>query len=256
MCFDPDLYEALLIQQGEPGGAQGGRNRMILPAPAGVAGTGLPDIEADMLARLDADHVMMMGDNPRLPQMPEQPRLLDFFKHRFSPITRNHLLTSAKRAMDDGQDEKIVMACLLHDIANGALIRSDHGYWGAQLIAPHVDEEVAWAVQHHQSLRYFADDSVGYKYPESYHRFFGPDYVPPAYIRRDAEAARAHRWYMSARSVTLYDLYFFDAEASIDPEIFTDIIGRNFREPEEGLGFDNSPTAHMWRTMIWPNNLL
>ena len=36
----------------------------------------------------------------------------------------------------------------------------------------------------------------------------------------------------------------------------TDIIGRNFRQPEEGLGFDNSPSAHMWRSMIWPNNFL
>jgi hypothetical protein len=42
----------------------------------------------------------------------------------------------------------------------------------------------------------------------------------------------------------------------VDPEIFTDIIGRNFREPKEGLGFDGSPVAHMWRTMIWPNNFL
>jgi hypothetical protein len=42
----------------------------------------------------------------------------------------------------------------------------------------------------------------------------------------------------------------------VDPEIFTDIIGRHFRQPAEGLGFDNSPTAHMWRTMIWPNNFL
>jgi hypothetical protein len=42
----------------------------------------------------------------------------------------------------------------------------------------------------------------------------------------------------------------------VDPDIFTDIIGRNFKEPEEGLGFDGSPVAHMWRTMIWPNNFL
>ena len=39
-------------------------------------------------------------------------------------------------------------------------------------------------------------------------------------------------------------------------EEFTDIIGRNFRQPREGLGFDGGPTAHMWRTMIWPNNFL
>ena len=30
--------------------------------------------------------------------------------------------------------------------------------------------------------------------------------------------------------------------------------GRNFRQPWEGLGFDGSPVAHMWRTVIWPNN--
>ncbi len=65
------------------------------------------------------------------------------------------------------------MACLLHDMANGCLLRSDHGYWGAQMIAPYVTEEIAWAVQYHQALRYFADESVGYSYPESYVRFFG-----------------------------------------------------------------------------------
>ena len=24
----------------------------------------------------------------------------------------------------------------------------------------------------------------------------------------------------------------------------------------EGLGFDGSPSAHMWRSIIWPNNFL
>ena len=97
---------------------------------------------------------------------------------------------------------------------------------------------------------------MGYRYPDSYYRFFGTDYVPPDYIRRDAEFARKHRWYMTSRLVTMHDLYAFDPTVEIDPEIFTDIIGRNFREPEDGLGFDGSPTAHMWRTMIWPNNFL
>ena len=39
-------------------------------------------------------------------------------------------------------------------------------------------------------------------------------------------------------------------------EFFADIIARNFRQPEEGLGYDDSPSSHMWRTMIWPNNFL
>jgi hypothetical protein len=61
---------------------------------------------------------------------------------------------------------------------------------------------------------------------------------------------------MSARLITIYDVYAFQDGIDIDPEQFTDIIGRNFRQPEDGLGFDDSPSAHMWRTMIWPNNFL
>ena len=240
----------------EPEWPQAGRERMIVPAPVGIRGTQIPDPEPVLLASLDAGHVMMMGDNPALPRMPAKPGLLDFFRLRFQGITAKHLLTSAGRALDAGLEEKVVLACLLHDISNGCLIRADHGYWGAQMIAPYVDAEVAWAVQYHQPLRYFSDEAAGYSYPESYLKFFGPDYQPPDYIRRDAEFARKHKWYMSSRLVTIYDIYFFDDTPAPDPERFADLIGRNFREPEEGLGFDGSPTAHMWRTMIWPNNFL
>jgi hypothetical protein len=229
---------------------------MIVPSPVALAGTGASDPELAALARIDRGDVFMMGDNPALPRMPERPKLLDFFRLRFSGVTPRHLLISAGKALDAGQDEKLVLACLLHDISNAALIRADHGYWGAQMIAPYVDEEVAWAVRYHQALRYFADETVGYAYPESYLRFFGADYVPPDYIRNDAAYARGHRWYMSARLITLYDTYFFDKSPAPDPEVFAGIIGRHFREPEEGLGFDCSPSAHMWRTVIWPNNFL
>jgi hypothetical protein len=61
---------------------------------------------------------------------------------------------------------------------------------------------------------------------------------------------------MTSRLITIYDMYTFQDGWSIDPEIFTDVIGRHFKEPKEGLGFDGSASAHMWRTMIWPNNLL
>ena len=234
---------------------QAGQERLILPQPVSCVG-GQPDIEARVLSRLKPGTVLMMGDHAALPRLPDRPRLLDFFRDRFTDITARHLLASGQRALADGHEEEVVMACLLHDIANGCLLRSDHGYWGAQLIAPYVSEQVAWAVKYHQALRYYADESVGYSYPESYRRFFGPDYQPPEYIRRDAEYARGHRWYMSSRLITLYDIYFFERTEPIDPEIFTDIIGRHFKQPEEGLGFDGSPVAHMWRTMIWPNNSL
>jgi hypothetical protein len=235
---------------------QAGRERMKLPPPiAHFAGT--PDPEPAMLRHMrESGAVFMMGQNPDLPLLPAKPRLLDFFHYRFCDMAFMHLLQSAKTALDAGQSETVVTACLLHDIANGALLRCDHGYWGAQMIAPYVSEEIAWAVKYHQPLRYFADEAAGFKYPDAYNEFFGPDYQPPEYIRNAHEEARNHRWYMSARLITIYDIYSFNEGVGVDPEIFTDIIGRNFKEPEEGLGFDNSPVAHMWRTMIWPNNFL
>src|SRR5882672_585983 len=214
---------------------------MILPQPIASQGTGNADPEKSMLRQLSTGAVFMMGDNPALPRMPKTPKLLDFFRLRFSDIAFRHLLQSAKTALDSGQDENVVMACLLHDISNGALLRTDHGYWSAQLVAPYVSEEVAWAVQHHQALRYFADESVGFNYPDAYHQFFGPDYEPPEYICQAHDHARNHRWYMTSRLITIYDIYAFQDNWNVDPEQFTDLIGRHFRQPREGLGFDGSP---------------
>ena len=75
---------------------------------------------------------VLMGTDPRLPAMPEKPTLMDFFKYRFGPSM--HLLQSARHAVKAGLPEKMVLACLLHDIAVTGFIRSDHGYWGAQLV--------------------------------------------------------------------------------------------------------------------------
>ena len=198
---------------------------------------------------------VLMGDDPRLPKMPKAPTLMDFFKYRFSP-SQAHLLQSAALAMRNGHDEKIVMACLLHDIGVVGFIRSDHGYWGEQLVAPYVDEEVSWAIRCHQALRFFPDPSVNYEYPELYIKLLGADYKVEPYIEEEYKRARDHKWYMTSRLITLNDLYSFDPNAVVNIEDFTDVIGRNFKQPKEGLGFDGSPVAHMWRTMIWPTKYL
>jgi HD domain len=202
----------------------------------------------------DQGKLYMMGDDPRLPKMPERPTLFDFFKYRFGPSA--HLLQSARLAMNRGENEKIVLACLLHDIANIGFIRGDHGYWGAQLVEPYVDPEVSWAIRHHQALRFFADESVGYEYPKAYVKLFGPDYKPEPYIQAAYREARKHKWYMTSRLITVNDLYAFDPAVRVNLEEFTDVVGRNFKQPKEGLGFDGSPTAHMWRTIIWPTKFL
>jgi hypothetical protein len=196
----------------------------------------------------------LMGHDPRLPQMPDRPTLFDFFRYRFGPSA--HLLQSARLAQKSGAGETVVLACLLHDIAISGFIRSDHGYWSAQLVEPYVDPEVSWAIRYHQALRFFPDEAAGYPYPELYVRLFGPEYEPEPYLQAAYRYARNHRWYMTSRLITVNDLYSFDPAVHVDLEEFTDVVGRHFRQPEEGLGFDDSPSAHMWRTINWPTRYL
>jgi hypothetical protein len=202
----------------------------------------------------DQGKTYLMGHDPRLPRMPEKPTLFDFFKYRFGPA--NHVLQSARLAQKNGMSEKIVLACLLHDIAISGFIRSDHGYWAAQLLEPYVDAEVTFAIRYHQVLRFYPDESVGYRYPELYVKLFGPDFRPEPYLHREYEYATRNKWYMSARMLTVNDLYSFDPNARVELEEFTDVVGRHFRQPAEGLGFDASASAHMWRTIMWPTRYL
>jgi hypothetical protein len=189
----------------------------------------------------------------RLEPMPANPTLADFFKYRFAPA--NHVLQSATRAMKTGMSEKVILACLLHDVVQN-LIKPDHGWWGAQLFEPYVPPETTFAIRYHQALRFYPDEEAGYEYPESYHRTFGVDYVPPPHVEAAYKYARNHKWYMESRLVTVNDLYSFDRNAQVSIEPFTDIIGRHFKQPKEGLGNDNSPVAHMWRTIIKPDSPL
>ena len=199
---------------------------------------------------------MLMGEDPRLPQMPDRPTLLDFFRCRFAVAPQAHLLQSANLAQKNGLSDKMVLACLLHDVAVAGFIRADHGYWGAQLVEPYVDEEVSWAIRAHQALRFFPDESVGYEYPESYRTLFGEDYRPEPYVVAAYEEARKHKWYMSARIICVNDLYSFDPDVHVELEQFEDVIGREFRQPPEGLGNDDTPASHMWRTLRRPCNAL
>jgi len=196
------------------------------------------------------------GDSPssknvrKLPKMPAKPTIIDFFKLRFYPSS--HVLQSANRAMKVGMSEELILACLLHDTVH-TLIKTDHGWWGAQLYEPYVSEKVAFAIRYHQALRFYPDSEAGYEYPDSYLQIFGVDYEPQPYIEATYKMLKNHKWYMLPRLVTVNDLYSFDPKVTVPVEQFTDVIGRHFKQPKEGLGYDNSPVAHMWRTMINPD---
>ena len=197
---------------------------------------------------------VLMGDDPRLPAMPEKPTLMDFFKYRFGPPC---ICCKARGTRSRaGCREKMVLACLLHDIstdrvhprrprllgraAGRALCRrrshlGDPRAPGAALLSRRVGRLRISAILH-QDVR----------------RGLPPD----PYIEEDYKRMRNHKWYMSGRMITVHDIYSFDPDVHVELEEFTDVIGRNFRQPEQGLGFDNSPVAHMWRAMIRPAKYL
>src|SRR3569833_1407504 len=144
--------------------------KMELPPSAASLLTGKPDSRVSM------------GDDPRLPAMPAKPTLIDFFTKRFGPSM--HLLQSAHHAKKNGLPEKMVLACLLHDISVVGFIRGDHGYWGAQLVEPYVDEEVTWAIRAHQVLRFYADEAAGYEYRNPTSRCSAPSTGPTRTSRK------------------------------------------------------------------------
>jgi hypothetical protein len=190
----------------------------------------------------------------KLQPMPARPTFLDFFKLRMEQ-TSNHVLQSANRAKKTGMTEEIILACLLHDTVH-ALIKTDHGYWGAQLYGPYVSEKVSFAIRYHQALRFYEDKEAGYEYPDLYRNMFGEDYVPLPHIQADYKMLKNHKWYMEPRLVTVNDLYAFEPGVVVTIEPFLEIIGRNFKNPKEGLGNDGSPVAHMWRAIAMPDNPL
>lgn len=121
------------------------------------------------------------------------------------------------------------------------------------MFEPYVSEKVTFAIRHHATLRFFPDKETGYEYPELYRTMFGSDYEVPPHQKAEYEMVRKHRWYMAPRLVTVNDLYSFEAGVKVSVDDFHDVIGRHFRQPKEGLGFDGCPVAHIWRTAANPD---
>ena len=125
---------------------------------------------------------------------------------------------------------------------------------GRSAVRTVIPEKSAFAIRYHQTLRFYADDDAGYECRICAYGF-GHDYTPPAYIEQTYKMLKNHKWPWS-RLVTVNDLYAFDPNAKVSIDPFQDIIGRHFKQPKEGLGYDNSPSAHMWRTLARPDNPL
>ena len=59
---------------------------------------------------------LLMGEDPRLPEMPEAPTLIDFFKNRFAMAWpyQQHLLQSANLAQKNREDIHLSFHSLVH----------------------------------------------------------------------------------------------------------------------------------------------
>ncbi|MDI5986394.1 HD domain-containing protein [Halomonas sp. M4R5S39] len=59
-----------------------------------------------------------------------------------------HVLQSASRAEDDGEDEEMIVAALIHDLGDD-LAPHNHSQYAASILRPYVSAEVTWVIEHH-----------------------------------------------------------------------------------------------------------
>ena len=220
---------------------------------------GMADGKIEMVSGFDfkknnPDKYFLMGADPRLPQMPKKPTLIDFFKNRFASL--NHLLAK-RHAGEEKRPQREDHSRLpsarhrrrrLHPLRPRLLGRADDRTLcrrGSELGGAHAP-----------GVRFFPDTSVGYEYPQMYINNFGADYKPEPYIVRDYESAKNHKWYMTSRMICVNDIYsFIPTPKSISTTSSTSSAATS-GSPKEGLGFDDLPSAHMWRTLMWPTRYL
>jgi len=76
---------------------------------------------------------------------------LEKLRHSYGgyPLTRlDHSLQTATRAKNDGADEELVVAALIHDLGDD-LAPCNHAELAAAIIRPYVRPEVTWIVEQH-----------------------------------------------------------------------------------------------------------
>ena len=131
-----------------------------------------------------------------------------------------HALQCAELARDAGADEKLALACLLHDVGRFAVDQTlvfdrvgggragsrGHHEIGADLVAPYVPERVVWLVRMHaDAKRYLCSIEPGYHAtlsPASQHTLtLQGGLMSPEEITRHA----AHPWFADALRLRRWD---------------------------------------------------
>ena len=140
-------------------------------------------------------------------------------------VTRlEHALQSATHAFQDNQDEDMVVAALMHDIAD-TIAPFNHAETAAAILRPYVSERVAWVVEHH-----------GFFQTYYYNHFFGRD-------RNARDRLRGHPHFQACVDFCeKYDQNAFDPNFESMPlEAFEPMVRRVFaRTPDFFADANNS----------------
>jgi len=144
-------------------------------------------------------------------------RNLDHSLQGYKVTRLQHCLQTATRALNDGADEELVAAALIHDIGD-ELAPYNHAEVAAGIIRPYVRAEVTWIVEQHGLFQtyYYAHHLGG--------------------NRHARERLREHPWFNACVSFCeRWDQVSFDPDYAAQPlEAFEPVIRRIFgRTPHD-----------------------
>ncbi|MCM0019430.1 MAG: peptidase [Tagaea sp.] len=187
------------------------RSRLFDPASRYVGATRLDDFTA-------ADWALLAAQRPPYQaalQADQVLRLLSASKDdpSFGYHVNNyrHCVQAATLALRDGRGDDYVTAALLHDIGFISC-PTTHGEFAAKLLAPYVDEKIAWIVERHAAFLNHHDNEH------------------PTIDRNARERWRGHPYFdAAAEFVARYDQNTVDAGApEADLATFEPILRRVF----------------------------
>lgn len=131
------------------------------------------------------------------------------------PVTRfTHSLQAATRALNDGADDDMVVAALVHDVGD-ILAPFNHAAIAAAMLRPYVRAEVTWVVEQHGLFQSWY-----------YAHHYGAD-------RNGRERFRAHPWFdLCANFCERWDQASFDPDFPTLPlSAFEPAVRRVFSRP-------------------------
>ena len=125
-----------------------------------------------------------------------------------------HSLQSATRAYEEGEDEEMVVAALLHDIGD-PLAPHSHSEMAAAILRPYVSERIYWIIKHHGLFQMYY-----------YGHLTGKD-------RNARDIHKDHEWYQDCIDFChKYDQNCFDPNYKNKPlEFFRPMMERVFAKP-------------------------